>query len=405
MSDLASGSASGYIYQFEKALLTLSSLQNSKDFVSIESVDDVAAHDEKGFVLMTFQAKHSILSTGTTFEDTSKALWRTLEIWTQKIDNKTFNDKTVFVCSTNKKLSDDSLLSKIKKENFSNVLLLINNLLTTQKTKLLTAKKGTHIQKIIDYIEFVLSSQSSFEIIKNNIIIEDEENAKEKFFSELHLGNDNYTDISRNAIYEEFYGWISLRAKSKWLNSDLANFSKNDFDRKHYQITTNSSIMNAVFRTKKLLGAIDEHLISKVRQEVFVTQLEDIKRNKGAKERIILKAIHDFIYSDVEIKHIIVKGDYTEYDFEVFVEQCKIHWQELYDSKVLKELDEYNEDDKNSISIEIYDTIMKSIELKFKEGFGFTTESEYVKNGCFLNLSNKPEIGWRPDWQIKYKSK
>lgn len=405
MSDLASGSASGYIYQFEKALLTLSRLQNNKDFVSIESVDDVAAHDEKGSVLMTFQAKHSILSTGTTFEDTSKALWRTLEIWIQKINNNTFNDKTIFVCSTNKKLSDDSLLSKIKSETFSNVIILINNLSTIQKTKLSLAKKGTHIQKIVNYIDFVLLNQTVFEIIKNNLQIEDEEKAKEKFIGELHLSSDNYTDTIRDSIYEEFYGWLSLRAKSKWLNSDVAHFSKKEFDDKYYQIKTNPSIMNVVFRTKERLGSIDASLIKKARQEMFVRQLEGITRNKEAKERIIVKAIHDFIYSDVEIKHIIIKGDYTEYDFEVFVKQCKTHWQELYDIKVLKEIDEYDEEEKNLISIDIYDSIMKSIELKFKEGFGFTTENEYVKNGCFLNLSNKPEIGWRPDWKIKYQSK
>lgn len=405
MSDLASGAASGYIYQFEKALLTLSGLQNDKDFVSIESVDDVAAHNEKGSVLMTFQAKHSILTAGTTFEDTSKALWRTFEIWIQKINSNIFNDKTIFVCSTNKKISNDALLSKIKNENFSDVIALINDLLILQKAKLLTAKKGTHIQKIIDYIEFVLKNQAVFETIKNNLQIEDEERAKERFIVELHLSSDSYTDAIRDSIYEEFYGWISLRAKSKWLNSDVAYFSKNEFDDKYYQIKTNPSIMNAVFRTKERLGTIDDGLIKKARQEMFVRQIEDMTRNKEAKERIIVRAIHDFIYSDVEIKHIIIKGDYTEYDFVVFVKQCKNHWQELYDVKVLKEIDEYNEEEKNLISIDIYDSIMKSIELKFKEGFGFTTESEYVKNGCFLNLSNKPEIGWRPDWKIKYQSK
>lgn len=405
MSDLALGSVSGYIYQFEKALLTLSRLQNNKDFISIESVDDVAAHDEKGSVLITIQAKHSLLTSGTTFEDTSRALWRTFEIWIQKINDNTFDDNTVFVCSTNKKISSNSLLAKIKSETFSDVILLINNLLTSQKTKLSAVKRGTHIQKTIDYIEFILANQSAFETIKNNLQIEDEEKAKEKFITELHLNSDNYTDTIRDSIYEEFYGWISLGAKSKWMNSDAANFSKNNFDNKHYQITTNSSIMNAVFRAKKLLGTIDEGLIKKTRQELFVRQLEDIKRNKESKERIILKAIHDFIYSDVEIKHIIVKGDYTEYDFEEFVKKCKDYWQELYDSKVLKELDEYNENDKNSISIEIYDSIMSNVELKFKEGFSFTTESIYVKNGCFLNLSNKPEIGWRPDWETKYKTK
>ncbi|WP_428225393.1 ABC-three component system protein [Flavobacterium sp.] len=405
MSDLALGSASGYIYQFEKALLTLSRLQNGLDSVSIENVDDVAAHDSNGSVLMTFQAKHSILTTGTTFEDTSKAIWRTFEIWIKKINNKTFNNNTLFICSTNKKIPNDSLLYKIKDEPFNNVIIILNYLLTAQKTKLTTAKKGTSIKKTIEYIEFVLSNQSAFETIKNNLQIEDGENVKEKFFVELHLTSDNYTDAIKGSIYDEFYGWVSLSAKAKWLNAEIANFSKNDFDNKYYHIITNSSIMNAVFRTKKLLGTIDDGIIKNTRQELFVRQLEDIKRNSASKERIILKAIHDFIYSDVEIKHIIIKGDYTEYDFEIFVEKCKDYWQDLYDSKVLKELDEYNEEEKNLISIEIYDSIMKNIELKFKEGFSFTTESIYVKNGCFLNLSNKPEIGWRPDWETKYKNK
>lgn len=403
MTDSAHGSASGYIFQFEKALLALAGLKKNTDFVSIESVDDVAAHDVKGTVLITFQAKHSILISGTTFEDTSKSLWRTLEIWIQKINSGIFNNQTVFVCSTNKKISNNSLLAKIKNNTFSDVIILISTLLVTQKTKLSTSKKGNHIQKTINYIEFVLSNQSTFEIIKNNLEFEDEENAKEKFIVELHLSSDNYTDIIRNSIYDEFYGWISLQAKSKWLNSDKAHFSKRDFDNKFFQVTTNPSIINAVFRTKSLLGTIDDSIISKARQETFVKQIDDIKRNKESKERIILKAIHDYIYSDVEIKHIIINGDYTDYDFKVFIEKCKVHWQELHDTIVIKEIDEYSEDEKNSISIEIYDKIMKSIDLKFKEGFSFSTESEYVKNGCFLNLSNKPEIGWRPDWKKIYK--
>lgn len=404
MTDSASGSASGYIYQFQKALLTLSRLQKDNDFISIEAVDDIAAHDEKGSVLMTFQAKHSILASGTTFEDTSKAIWRTFEIWIQKINNSTFNNKTIFICTTNKKLPDDSLLIQIKNKPFKEVIDLITDLLAAQKVKLASAKKGTYIQKTIDYIDFVLTNQSAFEIIKNNLEIEDDEDVKEKFIAELHLST-HYNDTIRDSIYDEFNGWISLGSKSKWMQSDIATFTKKSFNDKYYHITTNSSIMNAVFRTKKTHGEIDDQLITKTRQEIFVTQLEDIKRNNNAKERIILKAIHDFIYSKVEIKHIIVKGDYTEYDFEEFLEQCKDYWQDLFDSKVVNEIDDYDENDKNSISIEIYDCIMKSIELKFKQGFNFTTDNVYVKNGCFLNLSNRPEIGWRPDWEIKYKNK
>jgi hypothetical protein len=409
MTDSALGSATGYLYQFEKALLVLSKLENINDYVSIESVDDVAAHNESGSILLTIQAKHSILSSGTTFGNTSKSLWRTFEIWIQKLEKGTFSNSTKFICSTNKKISVDSLLVKIRDCEFSDVLLEFKNLLDEQNKKLdATEQKGeagNSIKATIKYIKFVLSKESFFKVIKENLIIEDEETIKEKFLSELHLGSTKYSDTTKNSIYEEFYGWITLRAKAKWMNEEIASFTKEEFDDKNYQIKINPSIINAVFRNKELLGTIDSKEINKKRIELFVKQLEDIDRNKNAKERIIEKAIYDFIYSDIEIKHIIIKGEYTEVDFDVFIKECKKYWQTCFDDKVLKEISDYNEEEKNAIAIDIYSSIMNNIELKFKEGFGFTTSNEYLRNGCFLKLSNTPQIGWRPDWDLKYINK
>ena len=80
MSDSAKGPLAGYLFQFEKALLLLAELDKVTDSISIEDVDDIATHADDGTVLMTIQAKHSISSSGTTYEDTSHALWRTIEI-------------------------------------------------------------------------------------------------------------------------------------------------------------------------------------------------------------------------------------------------------------------------------------------------------------------------------------
>ncbi|MDL2255193.1 hypothetical protein LJC38_01235, partial [Parabacteroides sp. OttesenSCG-928-K15] len=114
MSDSAKGPSSGYLYQFEKALLLLSELESSNDYITIEDVDDIAAHKENGTVILTIQAKHSISNSGTTFEDTSYALWRTLQIWINKLENNTLNRNTEFICATNKSINNKSLLSKIK---------------------------------------------------------------------------------------------------------------------------------------------------------------------------------------------------------------------------------------------------------------------------------------------------
>lgn len=407
MGDSAIGSLTGYLFQFEKALFSLVKLQNPTDYISIESVDDIATHEDGGAVLMTFQAKHSILSGGTTFEDTSKALWRTLEIWIQKLEKGIFNNNTDFVCSTNKTIPSTSLITKIKNYSFENVISEIKVILDNQKAKRDEkedkGEEAKHIKYTIKLIEYVLNKEEYFKIIKANLSIEDNADIKNQFFNELHLNSDYDTQLIKDTIYEEFYGWITIGSYFKWKNSEEANFSKKDFDNKYHQIRLNPSIVNIIFRTKESLGTITSEEIIKKRTELFVKQLEDIKRRADAKERIIETAILDFIYSEIEIQHIITKGDYTEYDFTAFMQSCKTAWQEYFDNIVINEIENYNEEEKNSMAIDIYNTVMTKLELNFKEGFTFTSNNKYIRNGCFLKLSNIPDIGWRPDWETKYK--
>lgn len=405
MSDSAKGPLAGYLFQFERALLLLAGLDNKKDYISIESVDDIAKHNEKGTVILTEQAKHSISNSGTTFQDTSYALWRTIEIWIGKLEKNILNDKTVFVCSTNKVIAKTSLLYKIKTEPIDSVISQINDLLVIQKEKLKKSGKTDKptIKENIKLIEYALSKESLFRIIQKNIQIEDNQNIKEHFFTKLHLTADKITDAQREAIFDSFYGWISNGSKAKWNNSLDATFSKNSFDDKWLIINSSSSIKNAIFRTKESLGSITESEINKKRQELFVKQIEDINRRKDANERKIKEAILDFLYSDIEIFYIINKGDFTKEDFENFLKDCQKCWQDCFDANVLKEIDKYTDDEKTEIAIRIFDTIMNKIEINFKDGFCFNTNNAYIRNGSFLKLSNVPNIGWHPEWEDKYK--
>lgn len=405
-SDSAKGPLAGYLFQFEKALLVISRLENATDFVSIEDVDDVATHQEDGTVMMTYQAKNSISTSGTTFEDTSRALWRTFEIWIDKLEKGIFNNDTKFVCSTNKTILPSSLVSYIKTADFKNIVVRLNTLLIDQKQKLanisIDPTKGTSIKKTINSIKYVISKSSYFEIIAKNIEIEDNEIVKIKFFSELHL-SDKYSETSKNSIYHEFYGWITQGSKAKWMNDKEARFTKKDFDDKLYHINSNSSLRNAIFRTKEILGSLSEKEIQKKRVDLFVKQIEDINRKKDAKERIIENAILDFLYCDIEIKHIVTQGDYTYEDFEKFQLNCKDAWQQCCDETILEDLENYNESQKNLLAINIFDTVMNKVEIKFKNEFEFNPDNRYIRNGSFLKLSNTPIIGWHPDWESKYK--
>lgn len=413
MSDTAKGPLAGYLFQFEKALLLLSELDNPNDFLTIEDVDDIAVHNSTDeSIILTIQAKHSILPTGTTFQDTSYALWRTFQIWIEKLNEGIFDTSTKFICSTNKAISSETLLYKIKTKTFDEAIELITELLKVEeiklKEKIITdIGSGIHIKKIIRLIKFVLKNQDSFKVVKDNLDIHDNEKIQERFFNRLNLNSTKITTVQKDKIYQEFYGWIIGRSKAKWNNSSSASFSKKEFDEKYFQINSNPAIINAIFRAKKDLDSLDltrEDIIGKMKTELYVKQIEDIERGIESKERIIKNAIIDFIYHDNELRYIIEQGDYTQTDFDSFIQQCFETWQEIFDSIVLYEATSYSEEEKNRLAIVVFDKIMLNLEISFKEGFNFNISNRYFKNGCFLKLSNSPEIGWHPEWGEKYKN-
>ena len=350
-NDSAAGPLSGYLFQFEKALLLLVDLENSTDYISIEEVDDVSTHSADGTVVLTIQAKHCIANSGSPFGDTSIALWRTLEIWIDKLQKGIFDDQTKFQCATNKQISNTSLLYKIANQPFEKAFAEVQQILKIEKAKLKDALKanpnaGNSIREIIRLIKFVIRKKNFFETIQKHLFIADGESVMEKFLNKLHMGSEQVTEIQKNRTYEEFYGWIINHSKARWMNGKEARFTKKSFDSKWYHIRTNPAIIAAIFRTKESLGSISEHEILLKKKELFVRQIEDIKRNKEAKARIIREAILNFLYTDIEIKHVVDKGDYTDEDFEEFMNQCQQIWQSTYDTKVIREMNEYNDDEK-----------------------------------------------------------
>ncbi len=408
MSDSAAGSIAGFLFQFEKALILLATLDNTTDIVSLEQVDDVAIQNEEDIVLVTIQSKHSICPNGTTFQDTSKSLWRTIQIWIEKLEKGIFNNSTKFVCSTNKKIESHSLLHKIKHLDFDQALLEIRQVLDKQKEKiknLSDKESGQSIKQIVKLIEFALSKEEKLKIIKKNLEIEDQESLKEKFLVAAHLTTDNYSQSRKDVIYDTMYGWIVNASKAKWLQGVGigATFTKKDFDLKFSFVNSNPAIVNAVFRKKDDLGKIDSNKLSEARKELFVRQISDINRKKSAKERLIESAILDFIYHDIEMAHIVRGGNFTEPDFRKFQDLCLDRWQKFVDTVIINELDDYSEVEKNNMAVKIFDTIMNNIEINFQEGFAFNSSNSYIRNGTFLKLSNIPKIGWHPDWESKYK--
>ena len=384
----------------------LVSLKDANESISVENVDDIAVHDgvDTDKIITTVQAKHSLISSGTTFGDTSESLWRTLEIWLQKLENGTFDSETKFVCSTNKVIPDDSLLRKMKSGTFENTIKEINVILTDleskEKQKKDEAKPSPHISVIIKKIKSALLKPNHLKLVFSNLIIEDGENVQPKFLEGLRLTTTGITEARKVEVYENFYGWLIMTCFAKWKNSADAVITKQMFDSKWAIINSSPQIVSAIFRKKEALGTLTAEKRDKIKDELFVRQINDIERGPG-KKMVLEKAITDFIHHEIEMSHVIDKGDFTSDDFETFRKKCGSRWEELFYEHVTQL--GYSEEELNSLAIKIYDATMNENQLNFQGGFEFDLDNRYIKNGSFLKLSNKPEIGWRPDWAVKYK--
>lgn len=409
MNDSAVGPAAGFIFQFQKALVMLADLQNTKEYISVEKVDDAAAHKEDSTVIATTQAKHTISSSGTTFGDTSYALWRTFEIWISKLEGKTFTDQTVFYCTTNSKISPDALLRRFKDApTFEEAKAIVETLCATLQSKLENRKKkdsslGKSMSQIIALIQYALSKEAELKLLWQKLAIEDEADFKEAFLNKVHAFSQGTSQSQLDSIYEEFYGWIVNASLAKWKNAAEATFTKESFNNKFQLIRNSPSIVNAIFRTKSSLGEVDYKEVQEKQKELFVRQIEDMDWRKDIKERKVKTAILEFIYHDIELKYVIDKGDYTQPDFDVFLKECESAWQQIFDACYALELESYTPAQRNEIARRVYDRIMNDIKLEFKDGYCFTTGNTYMRNGCFLKLSNIPSIGWHPEWETKYK--
>ncbi|WP_437370509.1 ABC-three component system protein [Maribacter litoralis] len=410
LNDNAPGPFAGYLYQFEQGLYSLLLLEDSSSYLSIEDVDDIAAHKKDGTVLFTLQAKHSISQSGSTFPDNSYALWRTLEIWLEKIGQGILTDKTTLICATNKSIPNDALIYKIVKANLNEALLLL-----AEKKKSLIEKKNEkeakgETYKTADRILPILNSllrkknKNLFESIHSNLELRDEPNLKDGIFNKLLLSGDSLSDLQKDNIYQALIGWMQDVCLYRWRNGTTALVKKEDLDRKYQSLINSSSIIKAIFRNRDEIVVGTEEIEDR-KNELFVKQLQNIRHNSDVKRRLIKKAIEDYIRYEIEHTYIINQvADFTKKDFDEFISQCQEKWQDTFDTFITKELNEYSDDEMNSKAIDIYNYVMKKLEMNFQTDHSFNINNIYIKNGGFLKLSNIPEIGWHPNWEELYKN-
>lgn len=401
MNDSAKGSISGFIFQFQRALLLLCDITEKDNYITIEKVDDVAVHSDYS-VLISEQDKHSFLEKKSAYEDTSIDLWRTLEIWVLKLKNNTFNSKTKFICVTNNSIrKDGALIEILSNKNYEVSKNKIIEILSNQEKKLLSyknkgSKKGTHINKVITKISFCLENENEFKQVLNNIEVNECLEIKDIIISKLNITS--FDNIQQDKIFDDLIGWLISSSYSKWKNNNEAEFKKAELDKRFKLCIQSPEIVNAIFRAKKEIQ-FDITEIDNKKDELFVKQIDIIKIRRESKEHFINTAIEDFIKYEIELLYVIDKGNFTEPDFLEFMDRCKEGWKDTFNLKLIKEIEDYSVEELNEIAIKVYEEVMHNFDTSFKLGYTFNSENKYIKNGSLLRLSNIPEIGWHPKWK------
>lgn len=406
--DSAEGQLAGYLFQPDRALFHLSGLSSRKHSVSIEFTDDVSVLDEMHSVILTEQDKHSIAQSNCVYSNGSKDLWRTLEIWLEKIELGILDPlRHDFICCTNKQIPKNYLIIKINNCNDDDdearsIFDKLKAIQIKKKNDIEKSEKKIKTSSVLSKImDNVISKEKDLISLIKAIKLKDDVNLdklNDDILNNVNIPADHPHKLN---ILLQLKGWISERCKLLINSRTPVILSKEDLNNFLIECLDKYKLSNIAFTAKsQIREAISEGDILGLMSNTFVEQLNMIQHRNIKK--IILDAIIDFLCYQKEILRIATLSNITAKDFEDFEAINKKRWENVFDRYITKELTDYTAEELNSFAYKIYDEVL-SINVKFKDLYKIPISSDYFKNGNYHTLAEKLEIGWHPDWEKKLK--
>lgn len=405
LNNTAPGQMAGYLFQPDRALYYLSSLKDRNHYVSVELIDDVNVHNVDGSVILTEQDKHSICQSNSTFSDTSKDLWRTLQIWISMVKSKKIILEDVdFICCTNVTISNTSIISKIsecKDDSEAEKIITLLKKVQKQKQELLVKNSALNknvpsLNSIIGIISDVLSNELILKKLFVKVRLEKEQDSEtmdEQILNNISITQDN---PHKTKILIQLKGWVNERCKLLMNSKMDIVITKEQFNYAVQETKDVYKLSNISFSARDTLElTIDQSEISNKESSLFVKQLDTIKHRNI--KNIILDAILDFLCYEKEVVNIAKYAHITQQDFRDFTSLNKKRWEQIFNKYVVKELSDYSQTELDDFAFKIYNEILE-LNVKFKM-YEIPISSIYFKNGCFHHLADNLQIGWHPNWE------
>jgi len=359
--------------------------------VGLEVKDDVHT-DLNNDCQILIQLKHTIQKNAdgsaknlTTFDSD---LWKTLSNWSKVITDKSAGrnvekDQLSFILKT------EFMLVSNKSHTASCEFFSILETPEDAKSKIEILRSKTQDTTIQEYIENILNlSDAVLEAYLRNVVIElgvDEIIKRCKDAIIEHHVPDNavdqlFSDLDSRIKQDNF---IAIRAGEKIVIS-FEDFRRRY--RKYFEIARNPEL--------KIVRNYDPLPLA-LNEQIFIKQLVDIGEiQEENDEELMAKYTQFMLMVKISLEYWHQKGDLTGEEIDNFNKEAKIRWENKFRSKYRRQ----NTSDSNDIALEILDDLRTE-----RLNIGLQQMETDFSNGEYYYLSDKPEIGWQHDWEIKYK--
>ena len=384
----ASGSSAGYIYQFERALLWLST-QPSGSRVGIETESDVVIEGVEQTTIHE-QDKHSIRQDAVPFADRSKDLWNTLVIWLDAVENKEVDVQTTqFVMATNKTIPECIAKHIGRAESSTDIDACIDELRKAAKDPpegVSLAMKRVMQPTSIAFLRQLIERCR----LHDNCRGESDEQSKEVFLNNLQLPS--WCAPHRELVFDSLFGWAIEVSISSWRNGRPAWIPRDSFVNQMHAILESMKRNIRRERSENLIPVNDE-IIGKEKGSPFVRQIHLVTDDNILSDI----AIREYVRCNIEKLRLSEEGEISDNDWIEFETTLHTRWEKIRGREIRMQKIDSDED--------VGFRILSATTEDYKERLaGSETSQVYLTSGTYHRLANMLKVGWHPHYIERMKN-
>jgi hypothetical protein len=380
LKNSAAPQAAAYIFQLERALYHLSRAEAGVS-VAVEVVDDVSLHRADGTFVQE-QDKHSTDPNKELLGDRSKALWRTLQIWTTQRSNDPTSKCERYLLVTNT-VAAAGIVSSIKKmaSGHSNADDVIGAMRTCG-----AIKSRAKIQEVIN--DVLGHSDQILKDIVSRIEIVD---SIARGASYSHIANGLAIDprMDTQAITDGLLGWLTRALRTAWEANQPGIISRAACVRQCRELERLQARQRFLPRAARdvIVAEADR---SKALARPFVDHLNRIE----AEEEDVLQAIEHFVQFNVEKHRLTNEGEIADREWRDRSDRLIQRWKNICLASRRALRGSSNRDIGQKILIDsTYDHMEPLADQPCNE--------LYMTSGHYHRLADDDEIWWDPAYNTE----